>query len=163
MKRILNLWSLNKQNQWILKLGISVLVVGLAFHLLFNQSARFEPELEDAASSYIAASRTADVSISPSAATASPETSNPPPEFVSDDIPMPPPAPQPSSAAPAVTEGSNSTIAVDGRPDPDENEAPDDGNISYFGCFQWYFLNVVLMLMHSRRVWKLEHVGGLKD
>ncbi|CAI0408627.1 unnamed protein product [Linum tenue] len=122
MKQILKLWSLNKQNQWILKFGISVLVVGLAFRLLFSQSTRFEPELEAASSSYITARTYLPVSPPP----ASVEMSEPSSDAAVDNLSVPPPAPQPSSSA-AAAETSNSTMSIDGRPDPDENEAPDDG------------------------------------
>ncbi|CAI0441227.1 unnamed protein product [Linum tenue] len=143
MKQFLKLWSLNKQNQWILKFGISVLVVGLAFHLLFNQSTRFDPELEAAtsssSSSYITARTYLPVSPPPASLVSPPPdlpVSPPPVEMLEtpsdvavDELPGPPPAPQPSSSSSsaAAAEVSNSTMSVDGRPDPDENEAPDDG------------------------------------
>lgn len=46
MKLMWRLWTMNKHNQWILKLGIAILLMGLAFRLLFNQySTRFDQNL----------------------------------------------------------------------------------------------------------------------
>lgn len=38
-------WTLHKHYNWIFKFGILILLLGLSFRLFFNQSSRFEPQL----------------------------------------------------------------------------------------------------------------------
>ncbi|CAN1254247.1 Protein trichome birefringence-like 23 [Linum perenne] len=122
MKQSWKLWPLNKPNQRVFKLGISLLVLILAFGLLFNHSTRIHPQLADA-SSYIIGSTL--LPIPPSASVEKPQP--PSPEVTSHTILMSPPTPQPSASSAVATEGSDSILAVDGRPDPNDDEAPNDG------------------------------------
>ena len=46
MKLIWRLRSLNKHNHWLLKLAVAIMLMGIAFRLFFNQSTRFEPNLD---------------------------------------------------------------------------------------------------------------------
>ncbi|KAJ8768504.1 hypothetical protein K2173_022598 [Erythroxylum novogranatense] len=46
MKLLWRQWSHKKYSHWILKLGVAILLSGLAFRLFLSQSSRFEPELE---------------------------------------------------------------------------------------------------------------------
>ncbi|EEF51320.1 protein trichome birefringence-like 23 [Ricinus communis] len=97
MKLVRRLWSLNKHNHWLFKLAVAILLMGIAFRLFFNQSARFEPSLD---TSFV------------DKATQVPKS----PLLVHDGIPKPPPLTVdiPKTNPPvAVVDNQNSSLSVD--------------------------------------------------
>ncbi|XP_050230004.1 protein trichome birefringence-like 23 [Mercurialis annua] len=115
MKLIRRLWSMNKQNHWLFKLAVAILLTGIAFRLFFNQSSRFEPDFNTAFSD-----QTNELPKSPRFVDGDVPIISKPPPFSSADIPEVKPPP-----AVIYVPNANQSVFVD-EPEPQDQESQEE-------------------------------------
>ncbi|XP_065858645.1 protein trichome birefringence-like 23 isoform X2 [Euphorbia lathyris] len=117
MKLISKIWSLNKHNHWLLKLAVVVLLTGFAFKLFFYQTARFEPDLDEAfvEKNELGNARFSDGFSKPPVAAV--DVQNPPPPLDSAEL-----------DTPAAVEIPKANVSVDVQQTEDEAPPPEELN-----------------------------------